>query len=586
MESYNEKYTIRLIGPFDIFAPSGDRIDIKSKKSVAILSILSLSRDGLRSRSSIQDMLWGSREPVQAQSSLRREISTLKSLLSTPGYPEILRVEQSRISINLANVNIDVLSVLSGETAAPDLSFDTQLLEGLDIPDAEPFEEWLRLYREKIRELKDPGPASAINAPAQANNSFRGIVGHAPPSPALLASGEAPRLAGKPSIAVLPFVDHSTATGESFLGDGIAEDISINLGRYSSLFVIASASSLTYRNNTVPPGDICRQLGVRYLLNGTVRQSGDKIRITVSLSDGIAGQQLWAERFDGFLDDVFAMQDSITTSVGPRIDLSIEESERRRALSRPVQNADAYHLFWRANALFRQWGREPMLEAIQLAEQVLDLEPNNAWAASLAAFCHSSAYASSWSDDRAKSRLAAERYYALAMRNGGDDPIVLGYCAGTLVAISGDLSVAARLIDRALELQPISPATFFWGGWTDIAVGNLQRAQERFELALRLSPRSAARAFSITGVGVCLLASGAFAEAIAVLEEAVQHIPDYPITLAGLCVAAAASGRTAMAKEYANRLHAAGGVDQVLVLLKNPQQREMFLAGLALAEQG
>ena len=579
------KYKIQLIGPFNMFTPTGVRLDIRSKKSAAILSLLSLSRGGLRTRASLQDMLWGSRDPIQAQASLRREISTLKNLLSKAGEPEILLIQQSRLSLDLDKIEVDALNVLSGSLNAAGSTFDAELLEGLDIPDAEPFEEWLRMHREKLREINTAGIVRTAHAPAPVQSSFRGIVGHSPPSPVSVASGEAPRLAGKPSIAVLPFVDHSTATGESFLGDGIAEDISINLGRYSSLFVIASASSLTYRNNIVPPSDICRQLGVRYLLNGTVRQSGNEIRITVSLSDGIAGQQLWAERFEGFLDDVFAMQDSITTSVGPRIDLSIEESERRRALSRPVQNADAYHLFWRANALFRQWDREPMLEAIQLAEQVLDLEPNNAWAASLAAFCHGSAYASSWSDDLEKSRLAAERYYALAIRNGGDDPIVLGYCAGTLLTISGDLSVAARLIDRALELQPISPATFFWGGWTDIAGGNLRRAQERFELALRLSPRSAARAFSITGIGICLLASGAFAEAIAVLEEAVQHIPEYPITLAGLCVASAALGRAAMAKDYAARLRAAGGVEQVLVLLKNPQQREMFLAGLALAEQ-
>jgi TolB-like protein/DNA-binding winged helix-turn-helix (wHTH) protein/Flp pilus assembly protein TadD len=391
-------------------------------------------------------------------------------------------------------------------------------------------------------------------------------------------------LPAKPSIAVLPFSDLSSGAEAGALGDAIAEDITVALSRYSALFVIASGSSLSYRDPNTPAGEICRELGVRFLLYGTVRRAAAGFRITVKLVDGRAGDQVWADTFDGPTGDVFALLEDVATQVVPRIDSTAEDVARRHALSRPVSSLDAYDLYWRANALFRQWRREHVFEAIALLKRILEIEPNNAWAASLAAYCHASSFASSWGPDREADRAAAWRYVDLAMRGGADDPVVLGYVAGTMVSAGGDMLVAARLIDRALALQPASPATLFWGGWVDVSAGNLARARDRFEQALRLNPRSAARAYSVTGIGICLLLTGEVEPAVAMLEESVLHLPEFPVTLAALCIAHAVMGRKAEAGRYGRSLRDGGGLDGVLTMLRDATHRQLLLDSIVEAE--
>lgn len=328
---------------------------------------------------------------------------------------------------------------------------------------------------------------------------------------------------------------------------------------------------------------LCRKLGVRYLLEGSVRRSGNQIRATVRLLDGIVGEQIWAERFDEAFENIFALQDRIASAVAPRINATIESAERARALAQPVSTPDAYQLYWRANALLHRWDRASMMEAITLVDQVLVLEPGNSWAAGLAAFSNAAAWQSRWTEDPAANRAAALAHYDRAMRLGGDDPFVLGYAAGTLICIGGDMGTADRLIDRALQLHPNAASTLFWGGWVDIATGVFERGMVRFEAALRLNPRSAVRPFSITGIGVCMLALGRAGEAVQILEEAVQHLPHYPMTLAALCACHGLLGHGAAAHVYADRLSAAGGIDSVLAVLTSDSHRALIATGFGRA---
>ena len=403
------------------------------------------------------------------------------------------------------------------------------------------------------------------------------------PTPVQIAAGAAFKLPDKPSIAVLPFTDMAGSAAQDYFADGIVEEISTALSAFQTLFVIAGSSSLTFRDPERDPAKICRELGVRYLLEGSVRKSGSRVRITVKLVDGIAGEQIWADKFEDSLDDVFELQDRVARAVAGVIDSSIDTAEVKRALARPTSSPDANELYWRANALFRRWDPVSLKEAIGLTERVLEMEPKNAWAAALAGFCHASMFANQWSDDPMGSRTSALACYEQAMRWGGDDARVLGYAGATVTSVGGDLEVATRLIDRTLEITPGSATSLFWGSWNDAIIGNSQRGLERSEGSLRLNPRAVARPMIITAMGICLLQLRRFEEAASVLADAFQQVPNFPATQAGLTASLALCGRAAEAKVAAARLKATGGSWGVLAMMRNPDHLELLRAGIELA---
>ena len=226
-----------------------------------------------------------------------------------------------------------------------------------------------------------------------------------------------------------------------------------------------------------------------------------------------------------------------------------------------------------------------LAEAISLTERVLEMDPDNAWAASLAGFCHASAFSNRWTDDLLGSRNAALTYYDRAMRFGGDDARVLGYCSAIQVSVGGDADVASRLVDRTLELNPGSATGLFWGGWNDAINGRSERGLERLEASLRLNPRSMVRPLTMTGLGICLFELRRFDESATLLSEAIQQIPYFPPALAGLAASLAHAGRREEAHSVAARLKAVGGASGVLAFLRNPDHLDMMNTGIALAER-
>jgi len=403
------------------------------------------------------------------------------------------------------------------------------------------------------------------------------------PTPVQIAKGATFKLPNKPSIAVLPFTDMAGEGGQDHFADGVVEEISTALSRFQTLFVIAGASSLSYRGAEQDPARICRELGVRYLLEGSVRKAGGKVRITAKLIDGIEGEQIWADRFEDSLEDIFKLQDRVAGAVAGLIDSAIDTAEIRRAVTRPIASPDAMELYWRANAVFRKFDRESLTEAVSLAEQVLQLEPDNAWAASLAGFCHASRFAFGWTDDAPASRAAAFAEYDRAMRDGGDDARVLGYCSAILVCAGGDGAAATRLIDRTLALNPGSATGLLWGGWNDVINGQPVRGLERLEASLRLNPRAVVRPLLVAGMGICLFELRRFDEAATVLGEAVQRLPHFPPALACLAAALAHGGKLAEAKTMALRLMAVSGGAPAPALLRDPGDLQLLGAGIALA---
>ncbi|WP_017666912.1 hypothetical protein [Sandarakinorhabdus sp. AAP62] len=538
-----------MVGPFRLSGPDGARIEVSSRKGRALIAMLAMAPDGERTRGWLQDRLWGSRPAVQAQASLRRELANLRLTVNGGSAAPLLQADYQRAWIDLARLDVD-----ARHGGGPG-----EFLEGMDLSGEDGFEDWLREQRQALEPTGRPVPP----APGQPSAVARVIGAASPQQPV------------QPSIAVLPIADLSPSGDLRSVADGVAEEVSGALSRCSTLSVVGAGSG------EGPPlaGNrlaLSHQLGVRYLVEGSVRADGDKLRVSLRLLDGPGNRQLLTQSFEGPISDVFGLQDHIAVTIAPLIDSRVEINERQRALAAPLVPDDRYQLFWRANALFRQWQREPVLEAAELTAQLLALEPTNAWAAALAAFCHAMIAGSGWSADPASHRAAAQRYYDVALRHGGDDPFVLGYAAGVQLRLGGDLAAADRMINRALELQPTAASVLFWGGWVDIANGQAARGLERFQLALRLNPRSAVRPYNYTGMALCLLGLDRAAEALPLLDEAAQHIPTYPPTLGALCLAQALSGDAAAAAATAARLAEMGGVEGALSTIGDPRAQALI----------
>lgn len=572
-------YRLKLLGTFALYSPDGRRIPVTSKKGMALIALVAMARGGERARAWLQDRLWGSRDLEQGQASLRRELANLRAVANPASGEPLLTADMTRVRLDLSRLDVDVRALDSG--AACGALEQGEFLEGLDIAGEEAFEDWLREQRAVVTGLVEQAKSRDWEQ-RMLRSAHEEPKGAAVPAGSLavrIASGEQPFLPDRPSVAVRPIVAAPYNIENAAVAAGLAEEIGISLARFSTLFVVQEGGAVAAGEREEDRARIGRELGVRYLLEGSLRRSGGKLRIAIRLVDSVVREQLWAEAYGARDEDLFALQERIAESVAPVIDSSIEIAERRRALSEPAQSANAYQLYWRANALFRRWEKAPTLEAIGLAEQILAIEPRNAWAAAMAAFCHSIVFSFGWSADPEATRAAAAAFYERAMRDGGDDPFVLGYAAGTLLGIGGDLDVAEALVERALVIHPDMSATLFWGGWVDVVTGRFPRALERFERVLRINPRSAVRPHTMTGVGICLLALGRMDEAATVLTDAAQQLPHYPITLAALATVLTRLGRTEEAAQYARRLQEAGGAASVRNLLRGEALRTLFETG-------
>lgn len=567
-----EKYRLDLIGPFGLFTPDGRRIDITSKKSIALIALIIVSPSGVRSRRWLQNMLWGTREDIQAQTSLRRELSNLTMQLAVMDADHLLVRGTQRIGLAIEQLEVDIFS-LGLQMAKPKSSLSSDFLEGIDLRDCEEFEDWLRAERDRVRDM------IAIDLPESADVLPSGpeILGMDLPSSEEILSNRSPRLPPKPSLAVLPFA--SLPDDDGWLGAGIADELGVILSQYPQLFIVASSSARALAAQQLPRPEIADRLGVRYLLDGTVMRAGDRLRLSVVLINGETGEQVWAQAFEGCTDDVFVLQREIADRIAPQIWSKVDIAERQRGLRMIGSPAGGYELYWRANALFRSGDREHLFEATALAEQLVEQDPTCPWAASLASYCHSIIYLRRLVPDYEASLRRAIIHYQSAMRFGSDNVEALGYAAGTLVNIGGDMGVADRIISHALHLLPAHQPTLFWGGWVDIASGRPDRARDRLELALRINPATGARAQTLCGIGLACLQQGKAQEAFLFLQQAAQDGNGAFIRHLGLYVAASLIGETEIAREAALAL-GDGDYAGVIKMFNDPQHQALFAQAL------
>jgi TolB-like protein/Tfp pilus assembly protein PilF len=309
------------------------------------------------------------------------------------------------------------------------------------------------------------------------------------PSGAVASSRPALSLPDKPSIAVLPFQNMSGDPEQDYFADGVVEEIITALSRFRQLFVIARNSSFTYRGRAVDVKQVARDLGVRYVLEGSVRKAGNRVRITGQLVDALTGAHLWADRFEGGLEDIFDLQDNVTASVVGAISPKLEQAEIERAMRKPTESLDAYDYFLRGLARVYHWtSREASDEALRLFYKAIELDPDFSSACGCAAWCYSVRRGNGWLTDSAKETAEAARLARLAVELGKDDAVALCYGAWALGYIAGDLEAGIAFVDRALELNSNLAAAWLFSGWLRIWFGKPDIAIQHLARAMRLSP--------------------------------------------------------------------------------------------------
>jgi TolB-like protein/tetratricopeptide (TPR) repeat protein len=389
-------------------------------------------------------------------------------------------------------------------------------------------------------------------------------------------------LPDKPSIAVLPFQNMSGDPEQEYFADGMVEEIITALSKIRWLFVIARNSSFSYKGQSPDIKQVGRELGVRYVLEGSVRKGGGRVRITAQLIDAETGSHLWADRFDGPLEDVFDLQDKVATSVAGIIEPALQAAETIRSAKRPTTDLTAYDLYLRGYATFFSSGKQ-IPAALGLFEQAIERDPRYAPALAWAAVCSMRLCYDGTSKDHEGDRRKGTDFARRALQVAGDDPGTLANAALALATFGEDIGTMMALVDRALALNPSFARGWYISGILNTYAGQNDLAIEHVETSLRLSPRARfGTAFWVIG-GAHFL-NRRFDEAVPKLLLAIQDNPDFTGPYRYLAACYAHMGRLDEAREIVARLRAITPlVVQGDIFLRNPEQRDLYLSGLRLA---
>jgi adenylate cyclase len=390
-------------------------------------------------------------------------------------------------------------------------------------------------------------------------------------------------LPDKPSIAVLPFQNMSGDPDQEYFADGMVEEIITALSRIRWLFVIARNSSFTYKGQAIDVKQIGSELGVRYVLEGSVRRAGGRLRIGAQLIEAETGAHLWADRFDGSLDDVFSLQDQIAASVAGIIEPALQAAETARSADRPTNDLTAYDLYLRAYEMVVASAME-IPAALRLMERAIERDPGYGPALAWAAFCCFRLILDDRSEDREADRLKGVEFARRALTVVGDDPTILVNAAFSLAYFGEDIGAMIALVDRALALNPNFARGWHTSGVLRMWAGeHLDIAIEHIEASLRLSPRARVGTAMMV-IGYAHFASRRFDKALPKLLLAVQEDPNAPTTFRVLAACYAHMGRLAEAHRVVAQLRAiTSDVIPDAGYLRNPKHRELYLSGLRLA---
>jgi TolB-like protein/class 3 adenylate cyclase len=346
--------------------------------------------------------------------------------------------------------------------------------------------------------------------------------------PLVSTAGQAPALAlpDKPSIAVLPFQNMSGDPEQEYFADGMVEDIITALSHFTSLFVIARNSSFTYKGRAVDIKQVGRELGVRYVLEGSVRKAAGRVRISAQLIEASTSAHLWAEKFDAALEDVFELQDAVTERVVGAIEPSVTQAEINRARTKPTSNLDAYDYYLRAFQQAFLYNRECSDAALNYIRQAIALDPGYALAKALLSIIYLERGIQGWGAPGERERGLAAAREAIVLDS--DDPSVLRW-AGLTLGFWGDYDRSIALLEKAARLNVNGSLILASLGWVKIYAGrDAERAIAHFERSIRLSPRDPpAMASTITGIGFAHLIAGHNEQALAFAQQVIDERPQY-----------------------------------------------------------
>jgi len=355
-------------------------------------------------------------------------------------------------------------------------------------------------------------------------------------------------LPDKPSIAVLPFDNMSGDHAQAYLTDGIVEAITAALSRIRSFFVIARNSAFTYKGHAVNVRDIGRELGVGYLLEGSVQKAGNRLRITVQLIETVTGAHVWASRYDGTLDDIFELQDHITEQVAGALQPSIRLAEIERSRRKPPQELGAYDYTMRAMPHVWALEKEESAKALELLDRALAIDPDYPLALSLAGWCHAQRSVYNWAADIPQSQVCAVRLAEKAAELSADDPIVLAVL-GAVHTFVRNHGTARVLLERAVALDP--NAAWAWSrlGWLDNYSDRPGEAIEKFERAMRLSPLDPMNFNNYVGLASAHEVAEDYDKAVALYRRGLEERPHAVWIYRNLASSLSGAGRMAEAKE-------------------------------------
>jgi TolB-like protein/Tfp pilus assembly protein PilF len=404
-----------------------------------------------------------------------------------------------------------------------------------------------------------------------------------PATPATIRMTNPVPLPDKPSIAVMPFANLSDDPSQDYFADGMVEEIITALSRIRWLFVIARNSSFAYKGQATDAKRVGRELGVRYVLEGSVRKSGDRVRITAQLIEAETGAHLLADRFDGSLEDIFELQDKIAFNVAGIIEPTLQAAEMLRSATRPTRDLTAYDLYLRALAVFFPVTKDRVIEALGFLEQALAIDDRYGPALAWAATCHLRLVRDGWSEEPDTDQRKAVDFARRALQAARNDPRVLANTALVLARFGEDVGAMIGLIDRALALNPSFARGWYHSGVLRIAAGEPDLAMEHIKTALRLSPREQFGT-PLAHMGQVYFFKHRFEEAEATLLQAIQDNPGSPEAYRFLAACYAHMGRIDDARAIVARLSAITSLIMPRVLYyRNPEYRDLFLSGLRLA---
>jgi TolB-like protein len=365
------------------------------------------------------------------------------------------------------------------------------------------------------------------------------------------AATQRPTLAlpDKPSIAVLPFQNLTADPEQEYFADGVVEDITMALSRFRWLFVIDRSSSFTYKGRAVDVKHVGRELGIRYVLEGSVRKAGNRVRIAGQLIDAETGAHLWADRFEGALQDMFDLQDDMTSSIVGAIAPKLQSAEIKRARRKPTENLGAYDYYLRGLAKARRPTVEANDEALQLFREAIALDTRLACAYGMAAWCYVLRKARGWMIERAQESAEATRLARKAVHLGGEDAVALGMGGYALAFVAHEFDDAAAFMDRGLAVNPNLAQAWLLSSWLRIWRGEADLALDHVARAMRLSPVDPSLHSMLAATAYAHFLAGRYDAAFSYAESAMRANPTFLLAICGFAASSSLAERPEQAKK-------------------------------------